>query len=556
MDTVMKFQLAIAGCLPAEPGITRQIDELFGQLKGYLYEQRPDVELQLLSSPSYTGGCWQEHTAAGYRQCGYALKGDADRLSSCDSVVQADSPLRSVIAEALCDRADLLLMVWNEDVLEFQGASWELIQMAHQRRASCLWLSSKTGRLYWPQSAYYETYTPDRLRQLCQIFCQKGIEPADSGGKRIPLVSLGDALRRRYLKKYNASELGGEEATDRMLEDSFAMEKEHPEGTSAWKNILSHFRRFDQSALEFNSKYQAVIYWRAILPFIASAFIAVGFYAETLLGALGLPATLLIVVAGVGFLLHGLLNLYVYILSRNATIRQWHYNFVESRYIAEILRVLVHFAPFGISINLRKLCGSHRDVYLTVRRILEQEEPAVQKVDRSGVTAMLTHAGELLEAQIAYHTTSSRRYSKIVTRLDQWGRVAFALGFGVTLLRSLLQVSRIFYIPQGSVNGIGLSSLVSSAASMLALMVPAWASYFTSKASLCNFRYNYENHCRMAALLTEMQDRLNALESMEQDIPIEALSMLAEEIAEIMLIEDAAPWREQHMGASVKHMWR
>lgn len=60
----------------------------------------------------------------------------------------------------------------------------------------------------------------------------------------------------------------------------------------------------------------------------------------------------------------------------------------------------------------------------------------------------------------------------------------------------------------------------------------------------------------MAALLTEMQDRLTALESMEQDIPIEALSILAEEIAEIMLIEDTAPWWEQHMGASVKHMWR
>ena len=48
----MTFQLAIAGCLPAESKITRQIDELLGQLKAYLYEQRADVELQLLISPS------------------------------------------------------------------------------------------------------------------------------------------------------------------------------------------------------------------------------------------------------------------------------------------------------------------------------------------------------------------------------------------------------------------------------------------------------------------------------------------------------------------------
>lgn len=551
---VMKFQLAVVGCLPAQPAIGRQVDEMFGQLKAYLYEQRPDAELQLLSSPSYTGGCWQEHIAADCRQCCYALKQDADQVPGCGSAVLVDSPLRSVVAQALCDRADLLLMVWNEDVLEFQGACWELIQMAHQRRVPCLWLSSKTGRLYWPQSAYYEAYTPERLRRLCQVLCQKGIEPADSGEESIPLVPLGDALRRRYLKKYNASGLDGEGETDRMLEDSFSMEKEHPEGIPAWKNILSCFQRFDRSALAFNEKYQAVIYWRAILPVIASVFIAVGFYAETLLGALGLPAMLLTVLAGLGFLIHGFLNLYVYVLSRSATIRQWHQNFVESRYIAEILRVLVHFVPFGVNIDLRKLCGSRRDVYVTVRRILEQEEPAVQNVDRNSVTAMLAHAGELLEAQIAYHTASSRRYSKIAARLDRWGRAAFGIGFAVTLLRGMLQVSRIFYIPQGSVNGIALSALISSAANMLALLVPAWASYFASKASLCSFRYNYENHCRMAALLTEIQGRLNAAQSMEQDIPIEALSMLAEEIAEIMLIEDAAPWLEQHMGASVKHM--
>lgn len=549
----MTFQLAVAGCLPAEPKVTRQIDELLGQLKAYLYEQRPDAAIQLLVSPSYTGGCWREHMA-GYRQCGYALTADADRLSGCAHVVRADSPLRSVVGEALCDRADLLLMVWNEDVLEFQGASWELLQLARQRRTPCLWLSSRTGRLYWPQSACYESYTPERLRRLCQLFCRDGIEPAGGGEERIPLLSLGGALRRRYLKKYNADQPGGAVNTDRLLEDGFAMEEERPEGTSVWKNMLSCFRRFDRNAVELNGKYQAVIYWRAILPFIASVFIAVGFYAETLLGAFGLPGTPLIVAAGVGFLIHGLLNLYVYILSRSAAIRQWHHSFVESRYIAEILRVLLHFVPFGVNINLRKLCGSHPDVYVTVRRILEQEEPAVQKVDRRGVTAMLTHAGELLEEQIAYHTASSRRYSKIVTQLDRWGRWAFGVGFGVTLLRALLQFSLIFFSPQGSVNGIAVSSLIRSGANMLALMLPAWAAYFTSKASLCNFRYNYENHCRMTGLLTEMRDRLAALESAEGEIPIEALSMLAEEIAEIMLMEDAAPWREQHMGAAVKHM--
>lgn len=551
----MAFQLALTGCLPEEPKITRQIDELIGQLKAYLYEQRPDVEIQLMVSPSYTGGHWREHMEpAGYAQCGYALLGDADRLAGCAHVIQTDSPLRTVVGESICDRADLLLMVWNEDVLEFQGASWELIQLAHQRKTPCLWLSSRTGRLYWAQSAYYESYAPERLRRLCQLFCQEGVEPKSGGEESIPLLSLGISLRRRYLKKYNASELSGEVVADHLLEDGFPMEEEHPQGAAAWKNLLAHFRRFDQAAIEFNGKYLAVIYWRAILPFVTSVFIAIGFYAETVLGVFPLPKKLLTVVAGVGFLIHGLLNLYVYMLSRSARIRQWQQDFVESRYIAEILRVLVHFSPFGVNINLRKLCGGRQSAYVTVRRILEKEEPAVQQVDRRGVTAMLVHANELLEEQIAYHTASARRYSRIVEQLDKWSRLAFGLGFVVTLLRALLQFALIFFSPQGSINGVALSSLTRSGANMLALMLPAWASYFASKASLCNFRYNYENHCRMIDQLTGMRDRLAALESEGQEIPIEALSMLAEEIAEIMLIEDAAFWREQHMGTTVKHM--
>ena len=551
----MAFQLAITGFLPAEPRFSRQIDELIGQLKAYLYEQRPDMELQLLVSPSYTGGHWLEHMAStDYRQCGYALQDDADCLSGCAHVIRVDSPLRSVIGEALCNQADLLLMVWDEDVLEFQGASWELIQMAHQRKTPCLWVSSKTGRLYWLQSAYYEAYSPERLRRLCQLFCQEGIESVSGREESIPLLSLGAALRRRYLKKHNASDLSGEIEADHLLENSFDMEGEHPEGAGIWRNLLSRFQRFDQTAIEFNGKYQTVIYWRAILPFVTSVFIAIGFYAENLLGALGLPQKLLGVVAGVGFLIHGLLNLYVYVLSQSAAIRQWHRAFVESRYIAEILRVLLHFSPFGVNVNLRKLCGSNQSAYVTVRRILEQEAPPVQRVDRRSVTVMLVHARELVTEQIAYHTVSARRYSKIVEQLNRWGRLAFGVGFAVTLLRALLQFFLIFFSPQGSVNGIAAGSLIRSGANMLALMLPAWASYFASKASLCNFRYNYENHSRMADLLTGMRDRLTALESTEQEVPIEALNMLAEEIAEIMLIEDAAPWRDQYMGATVTHM--
>ena len=52
--------------------------------------------------------------------CGYCMSGDADRLMECEQVVRQNTPLRNVIGEAICDKADLIFLVWNEDVMELQ----------------------------------------------------------------------------------------------------------------------------------------------------------------------------------------------------------------------------------------------------------------------------------------------------------------------------------------------------------------------------------------------------------------------------------------------------
>ena len=88
------------------------------------------------------------------------------------------------------------------------------------------------------------------------------------------------------------------------------------------------------------------------------------------------------VVAGVGFLIHGILNLYVYILSRSETIKGWHQGFLHDRYIAEILRVLIHFEPYGINLNLRKLCGDNQRIYTTVMRMTGKSESGTRDPPR------------------------------------------------------------------------------------------------------------------------------------------------------------------------------
>ena len=42
-ETAMTFHLAIAGTLPEDPQLYRQIDELIGQLKAYLYPHQQNM---------------------------------------------------------------------------------------------------------------------------------------------------------------------------------------------------------------------------------------------------------------------------------------------------------------------------------------------------------------------------------------------------------------------------------------------------------------------------------------------------------------------------------
>lgn len=547
------FRLAIAGELPPDPRIFRQIDEQIGQLKGYLYTHQEETDISILASPSYTGGAWGDRMKiAGFPVCGYGMCSDADKLGGCRQVVWVDTPLRNVIGEAVCDKADLILMVWNEDVTQFQGASWELMQLAHLRKVPCMWISSRTLKSYWSMESYYEDYVPRHLNRLCEVHGHGKIEPCGNPDKKVPLLKLGMSLRRRYLCRRGALPEQNKADKDMLLRDDFSME-DYAAGESLRRIILKEFHRFDQAAVELNSRYQAVIYWRAILPFVTAVFLAAGSYVEVLLGVFPLPRFFLAVAAGIGFLVYGLLNLYVYYLSRSNTIKQWHQDFLENRYMAEVLRVLVHFIPYGINMNLRKLCGGNRNAYVTVLHIIKQEEPARQEINRRSVSDMLSHAGEMLEDQIAYHKASAGRYEKIVDRLDKWAAWVFGVGFAAVLLCSLLQFVFSLFPVSGSLNGTGWNEFVKGFANMLALLLPAWASYFSSKAVQCNFRYNAENHRRMSGRLSGMLGRIKGLRQTE-DVPMEALNTLIEDLAEIMLIEDAYAWRHRFMGLTVEHL--
>lgn len=554
----MTFRLAIAGALPADPAICRLFDEQIGQIRGFIGAAGQDVTLELLVSPSYTGPNWKEPIRlTGYPVCCYRRE-DTDWDELCHQVISMETPLDHVLGEEMCDKADLLLAVWNEDVTEMDSKTWSLLQQAHSRKVPAVWISSRTRQLYWSGEFYYEQYSPDLLKEVCGVFAEAPLEPAPIVDDKIPLLDLGIKLRRRYLKKHDADISVVAATTDRMLTEEFDMSREHPSGETVRKKLLESFRKFDESAITLNSKYQAVMYWRAVLPFVTTGFCALGFYAETILGGLPLPVPPFFwaMLACCGFMIHGLLNLYVYILSQKDSIKSWHRDFLDNRHIAEMLRVLIHFVPYGITLNLRNLCSGNPRLYMAIRHLSEDAGNGPREVNRKNIGHLLSHLEEMLEDQLAYHTFSAARYTRISDNLDRWSGRIVGVGFVVIVMRSILQGIRAVAPIEGGVlyNDISLDSYIGTLANMTALLLPAWGAYFTSKQIFCNYRYNAVNHQHMVQRLQRVLEQVQLMRNALDQVPIEAVNTLGEELAELMLVEDTSAWHRHFQGAVVKRL--
>ena len=554
----MTFRLAIAGDLPADPAICRLFDEQIGQIRGFIGASGQNVDLELLVSPAYTGPNWKDRIHfTGFQVCCYRRE-DTGWDDLCHQIISVETPLDHVLGEEMCDKADLLLAVWNEDVTEQDGNTWSLLQQAHSRKVPAVWISSRSRQVYWSGEFYYEHYRPELLQEVCGFFTDAPLEPAPIVEENIPLLDLGMKLRRRYLKKHDADSTVVAAEKDRMMIDDFDMSREHPSGELIRKNLLDSFRKFDSSAITLNSKYQAVMYWRAVLPFVTTGFSALGFYAETILGGLPLPVPPFFwaMVACGGFMIHGLLNLYVYILSQKESIKSWHRDFLDNRHIAEVLRVLIHFVPYGITLNLRKLCRGNPRLYMTVRHLAEDAGDGPREVNRRNIGHLLAHLEEMLEDQIAYHTFSANRYIRVSDNLDRWSRRIVSVGFVVIVLRSMLQaIWAVAPITGGDLNnGISLGSYISTMANMTALLLPAWGAYFTSKQVFCNYRYNAVNHRHMIDRLGQMLEQVRLMRTSLTEVPIEAINSLGEELAEMMLLEDTSAWHRHFQSAVVKQL--
>ena len=543
------FRIAMAGVCPANTQFQQTLRDLLTQIIRSVQASHKNADIFFVESPYYTDPSMIDLI----RETGFPVKSitsPALDIPGSDQMLCLHTNHPDFIGENLCADVDMVIAAWDESPDAMDGAILDLLRMARRRKLPCIWVSERTGKVFWPEETLFMPFSEDKLDRYLQTAAVPVLDPASHDyGKEIPFLGIGMRLQSVFLKKYKAAASKVNPVEDYMLRPDYRLPDAYRNKEPLRKRIIEQFSIFDQAAIALNNKYQAVVYWQAILPFIITCFLAVGFYTETIFGAMSIQSTLLKVLAGIGFLMNAYLNLYKYRLDRSKTVRHWRTTFAEYRGTAELLRVLAHFIPFGLSLDLLYLCGDDPAVYRTVREIISDTEPGRTEVGQNTAKEILLHLKEMVDDQLSYHKVSEQRYAGVVRSLSKWSQYTFFVGFIFVFLRAVFNFVTILHpVSSAALGYTTIRTFSSTFANMLAMLLPAWAAYFSSKLSQCNYRYNLDNHRHMIKALEQIREQIRVVEESFTDVPLEYVGALGNSVAQLMLSEDTSMWMRLYRG--------
>jgi hypothetical protein len=410
--------------------------------------------------------------------------------------------------------------------------------------------------VYWILDSYFERYTNEKLQAyIAKLFCRNGSAFDPPRESKIPFWPLWDLLYDRFMKKYKAKSKPVTYVDDKVMDKDCAVYADDSKRELVRRKMVGWFDHFDGNAIAYSQKYRTSIYLRSIMPFVATVFISVGFYTEGILGFLyKIPYVRInpwAILAGIGFLVHGLINYYIYNLSENTNVAGWHKKFIDNRFVAEVLRLTTHFAPFGIPVNYSSSLNrfgnkisKNPHVSSELRRITRDTERSSTTFDPSSAGDLLENLTRMIDDQILYQDQANKRYVAIVSKLKQYTAILFVIGLTIVISRGALQFVLVYFntkdAPQTTKEII---SFVKSFANMLALVVPAWASYFSLKLSLSNFEGLANNSRDMKNSLALMK-KIVEDEKKKTGISFERIYTFSKDLSRLMLGE-VVEWYSQ-----------
>ncbi len=491
----------------------------------------------------------------GYRMNVITSAHDTDYNSiTADSVIALDIKRNNLsytnmLTEYLVNKCDVIFLLWDGKQNYQEGNLWTMLQLCKQRSIPYYLVNmEKLDEISFSPDSYFVPYSSENVAGYVAELYDYEVEEDDKN-KKIFLSGLWVALYKRFINKYKLKAKNIPFEEDRILSGEFSSCNQ--KSARNHKMLVQFFEYYDQKAISAVAIYQASIYFRSILPFLTTVFIAIGFYAETVLGFL-LGKTAMFgmdvwaVLAGIGFLIHALLNLYANRMAKNSGVANLSKKYVEARFLAEYLRVLIHSEMYEIQIDNIDMHNPLVEKYVLAKlhHIIRQQE-SVSYVQRSEqMKEAADNFEQLIRDQKTYHERCVNRYHLIVERLNKFASAIYMVGVAVVILRGVLQFILPFaantpYFTQ-TLHEISLYSFTRSFANMLALVLPAWASYFSAKLTMNNYAWLQDNSVKMKSGFEKIERKLNEIRRRENS-SYQSISDIANDIMKLSL-DDYTNW--------------
>ena len=459
----------------------------------------------------------------------------------------------NTVAEYVVNKSDAVFLLWDGNQNFREGILWSVMQFCKLRSIPYYLINvEKMEEVSFSRDSYYVPYSEERAADYVRSLFdhQERVQNQDP----IPLMKLWAWLHDRFIRKYNLKARLVPYAEDKLLSENY-FEADDPRARNH-ALLAEAFAYYDKKAIEASSLYRASIYFRSILPMLTTIFIAVGFYAETVLSfLLGKPSILgmnfWVIVAGIGFLIHALLNRYASKIADHPRVDSLRKDFVETRFIAEYLRIAIHSEAFGIQIENAWMGSSVVDAGVLARlhHIIRQQEPVSFVQDARSTEEAIAHFEALIADQKVYHENCINRYELITQRLKKMAAALYMVGFVIVVGRGFLQ----FVIPflpsflnlSAEIHTVKIESFLKSFANMLALVMPAWASYFSSKLNMNGYEWLLKNSRNMKAGFEAARMKLDDVKHQKNSYQI--ISDVANDIM-VLTRKDYTGWY-QRMGS-------
>lgn len=475
----------------------------------------------------------------------------ADTITALDLKKQSLN-YPNTIAEYIVNKSDAVFLLWDGKQGFQEGILWAVLQSCKQKKVPYYLLNTQAPEtIAFSLDSDYAPYTEERMQAYVKdLYGYEAEAPTEA---RIPLSRLWIKLHDRFIRKYKLKAKNIPYVEDKLLSKDY-----YTEDTAAARNhelLAKAFAYYDAKAIEASSLYRASIYFRSILPMIATILVAIGFYAETVLTFLLGKQELLfgidrwVVLAALGFLAHALVNRYASRMSKNTAVAKLRKDFVEARAIAEHLRLAIHSETYGIQIGSLSVEDRHIDKHVLAKlhHIIRQQEPVSYTQTEMVTQEVIANLKALAADQRAYHENGVTRYELITRRLDRFSATFYMIGFVTVVARGFLQ----FAIPfaplvgmdlSAKVHDIGTNSFIKSAANMMALVLPAWASYFSTKLNMNGYEWLWKNSKKMAAGFEAVEEKLRAVKPQRNSYQI--ISDIADDIM-MLAREDYTGWYQR-----------